>query len=764
MSETRARMSQVVRWDAKKGAAFVQSLELGLDRETAERVGRVYGLLAADTKGRKGEALAAHLEDAFVRGAAEAVRKLPGDAPQDQLFEAAISRANHALNRLFGEYGLDVEPERVTSAIIAVKGHDVVAATWGKPNVLLYHPLPNGGAKAFDLVDESRAEPPSPFKTANARRCFGSIIAGRMGKRDRLLLSTHDLRAYLGEDKLEATVVANEPDAAAAIINQLLSPLEHDMAVAALVIDVTEVRYVENDPSLAPAAKQAGSGTGASIAKLLKTQNEAAETMAPSLIGDVAKKVTGLFGHGQDAAPQTARSQEAPKPQHAPEPQASAPVAPEPRKPSAVAAALAKGAKAAAHGATVAGKATWTFLAAMANKERRESALRGLREGADKNMNALVDRFNALSAFSRVLFFLALSLVMLAKGGVAVASWNRAQEEKIAAYERSVAAVEQKIDSAEASMIYRDEDRAKQLLVEAAAATEALPGKKPEEIANQDRLRRKIADAKDTLRREVKLGDPEIVASITSGAGTPDLARLATAAEGFIWGASSKGEVFKIGADGAVEKVADAPGNAAPGVFLAQGNDVLAVAADGKGTFVTSKGKATERDVDLDGSAIADAGIYNARLYVLDASHSRIMRHPADAKGFAKPQFYLKDGTDLSQGVSIAIDGAVYVLRKDGSIVRIVKGVQEPFAVAAADPPVTAPLRLRTADENGDLFVLDAAPARILRFNKKNGALVGQYVSDSLKGATDFTVDAKSKSAVVSVGNQLLRFALPDAK
>jgi len=747
---------------------FVQTLDLRLDRETTARIGRVYGLIAADTKGRKGEALAAHLEDAFVRGAAEAVRKLPGDAPQDQLFEAAISRSNHALNRLFGEYGLDVEADRVTSAIIAVKDHDVVAATWGKPNVLLYHPLPNGRAKAFDLVDDSKAEPAAPFKTANARRCFGSIIAGRMGKRDRLLLCSHDLRTYLGEEKLEATIIANEPEAAASVINQLLSPLEQDMAVAALVIDVAEVRYVENDPSLAPAsgAKQEPAGTGASIAKLLKTQSETGETMAPSLISDVAKKVSGLF-HGHEAAPEPAKPAEAPAAAAAQPPASAAaePAAPpEPPKPSVVVQALAKGAAAAGHGAVVAGKASWSFLAAMANKEKRRAAIRGLREGTDTGMNGLVDRFNGLSTFSRVLLFMALSLVIVAKGGVAVASWNRAKEEKIAAYERQIGAVEQKIDSAEASMIYRDEDRAKQLLAEASAATDALPGKKPEEVANQDKLRKKIADAHDALRREVKLGEPQILASITSGDGATDIARLAAAAEGFVWGADTKGEVFKISADGAVEKVADAPGSTTPLVFLAQGNDVYAVSADGKGAFVTSRGKASERNVDLDGSAIADAGIYNARLYVLDASHSRIMRHPADAKGFSKPQFYLKDGTDLSQGVSIAIDGAVYVLRKDGSIVRITKGLQEPFTVSAADPPVTAPLRLRTEGENGDLFVLDASPSRILRFNKKTGALMGQYVSDALKGAADFTVDAKGKTAIVAVKNQLLKFSLPDAK
>lgn len=758
-------MSQLVRWDAKKGATFVQSLSLPLDKETADRVGRVYGIIAADTKGRKGEALAAHLEDAFTRGAAEAVRKLPGDAPQDQLFEAAIARVNHAMNRLFGEYGLDVEPERVTSAIIAVREHDVVAATWGKPTVLLYHPLPGGRAKVFDLVDDSKAEAPAPFKTANVRRCFGSIIAGRMGKKDRLLLSSHDLRPYLGDEKLEATVVANDPVAATAVLGQLLAPVREDIAVAALVVDVAEIRYVETDPSLSPAAKPAPtSATSASIAKLLKTQSETGETMAPSLIGDIGKKMTGLFGHPAPE-PATPRAS-APAAQAVPSPAPMQQAAAAPEAPSVPAAiVVAKGAKAAGRGIAAAGKASWSLLTTLANKDKRRAAIGGMRERTDRAMNGLVDRFNALSTVSRVLFFVALSLVMVARVGIAVASVERAQEEKIAMQERAVASVQQKIDSAEASLIYRDEGRARELLAEATASVNALPEKKPTEQQAKDGLRKKIAAAYDELRREVKLGQPEIVASITTGAETPSLAKIASA-DGVLWSVSSKGEIFKVSvADGAAEKVADAPGGNAPAMFFTLGKDVFAAAKDGSGTMVTLAGKTNARTVDFQGaeSSVSDADVYNARLYVLDAAHNRIMRHPAVDKGFGQAQGYLKDGTDLSQAVSMAIDGAVYVLRKDGSISRIVKGLQEQFAVSPADPPVTAPLRLRT-EEASDLFVLDSSPARILRYNKKTGVLMAQYVNDALKDATDFAIDAKGTTALVAVHNQIIRFALPDAK
>jgi hypothetical protein len=147
---------------------------------------------------------------------------------------------------------------------------------------------------------------------------------------------------------------------------------------------------------------------------------------------------------------------------------------------------------------------------------------------------------------------------------------------------------------------------------------------------------------------------------------------------------------------------------------------------------------------------------------VLDPSHNRILRLDADAQGYAGSQFYLKDGTDVSKATSLAIDGGVWVLAADGAITKLIKGAREPFAAASVDPAITAARRIRTTPESDSLFVLDADPGRIIRFDKKSGALVAQYVSPALAGATDFTVDEPGKTLLVTVGNQVLKFGLPE--
>lgn len=780
MSLTEARMSHLVRWDAKKGATFVHALRLDFDRETADRVGRAYGIIAADANGRHGEALAAHLEDAFTRGAAEAVRKLSGDAPQDQLFEAAISRTNHALNRLFGDYGLDIDPERVSAAIVAIKDHDLVAATWGGPSMLLFHPLPNNAARTFDLVDDGGADQ-APYRTANARRCFGSIIAGRIGKRDRLLIASQDLRHHLGDDALTAAILDHEPSEATARLNRLLSPRDEMLSMALLVLDVAEIRYVENDPSLAPAAQRSsGSRTSASIAQLLRTQSETGETMAPSLMKGIGKKMNGML---RSEEPRRTASQKEPATEIIPDsrtPERPVSLRPAPASPlptsapaqsrertmvGTVLAMTGKALKALGKGAISLLSGIGSFLLAMFNKEKRTAHITAVRQKTDGFMNGLVDRFNGLGKLSKALLLAALSLIFVAKAGLMVTSWNKAKEDQFLAYEQQLTAIQQKIDSAEASAIYHDEARAASLLSEATAAVAALPETKPTEKDTKDMLNKKIAAAHDSLRREVKVGQPDILASITSATGEASLAKM-TATDDTLWVASSSGEVYHLPATGGtVQKAGDVPGGASPSVFITQGKDVYVATSAGTGAVITLAGKTSEVPVDFSGSPTdpTDAGLYNSRLYVLDSSHNRITRHMAETKDFGKPQFYLKDGTDLSNAVSMAIDGAVWVLNKDGSIVHVVKGLQSPFNVTQADPPVHSPIKLRTTADS-DLYVLDTNPYRILRFDKRMGTLVAQYVNDALNGATDFTIDDKGTMAYVAKGNQVLRFALPDVK
>lgn len=885
MPQSQSRVSQLVRWNARKSGRYVQAMTLDVSHEAQGRIGRVHALLAADAPAKTGEALFAHLEDAFSRGVADAIRKLPADAGQEQIFESAVASVNMAVSRVLGENGLQLEPEYVTAALLSVKDHEIVAATWGRPYILLFHPLPgdSGRCKIFDLVDDSGTEQ-QHYRAAPVRRCFGSVISGRIGKRDRMLLSTEDLTSVPGMEPIEQIIMTEDPEAATELVQERLAPIKEDLPLAMMVLDVTQVRYVEQLPEARPTAEERPGSTHASLAKLRKTESRTSEIMSPSPLSHLAKKGFVAFGGLAEnlkkmASGAAAATQEKLKEMHesrkealeeklhlmpevapvstkseaaeaamtedehaiyiaAPEPSAAVIEAPavETAAPSIEETAQAEtnealfdilppeireaAVEAPADVAveedalvTMAdlndviedvGKPTpahpvpheseteempplFILTAANEAEKRRETAVVAaaaepetqavdaepeitvvpvsyerfsLRKKADDFMNGFVGGFNALAPKSRILLFTALTLTMAFNDSVLVGSWQRKFEELGAAEEKRVSVIEQKIDAAEASMIYRDENRAKTLLAEATAAIETLPEKKPKDAEKKAELKSRVAASQDALRHVVTLAAPEVVATVAAEGKQVALAKLAMRGES-AWTMSADGDIFRVNLkDGATTKVADV---SQPKALIAAGDGILAVGDGGTGRFVSPAGKASDRPVQTDADArINDAEIYGSRLYVLDAAHNRIVRHAAEGTGYGKAQSYMKDGTDLSNAVSLAIDGVVYVLKADGSVVRIAKGSHEDFAVAEADPPVTAAKRLRTNANAKFLYVLDGAPARILKYNKDTGFLVAQYSSPSLEGATDFTVDEKAKTATVAVGDKLLKFGLPE--
>ncbi|MEK9152186.1 MAG: hypothetical protein AAB692_02375, partial [Patescibacteria group bacterium] len=152
---------------------------------------------------------------------------------------------------------------------------------------------------------------------------------------------------------------------------------------------------------------------------------------------------------------------------------------------------------------------------------------------------------------------------------------------------------------------------------------------------------------------------------------------------------------------------------------------------------------------------------FNGRLYLLDPARNRILRHAATASGYGRGTFYLKDGTDVSAAVSLAIDGSVFVLGRDGSVAKLTKGIKENFAVEPADPAVTAPRSVRTAPGQKDIYVFDAGEGRVIAYDKASGSLKAQYAAEALKNSEDVAVDEAAGVIYAVSGNRMLRFAIP---
>lgn len=792
-----------MRWNTKKEQVFVQSISVDLNDETQEDFGQVFGILTSAADRRVGDALIAHIEDSLVRGLDESAGRAGGGVTIDAVFESVVGRVNRTLARLSDENFLPFDRHNTRSALVMQKEADVMIATWGDPQVLLFHvseKRPVG--RIFDLMSESQPDRSVPSRHDAGNRGYSNIIAGTVGEKDRLLLSTHNLGEWLSQESLRSIVMEGTPEMASEKLRDNLSHVSPGTSIALLLVDAmkperknlsatqhsmntlldtaSKTNEILSPHLMSGIAKAAGTTTikGLKIAKTalgesVRLAREAAESARENMAREAEKMREGRAttdktgeregrpcasdgeakepsqGHDlrEDEGPDTdeeeeldespIRTDESDEKFHAPE--SSDKSGGKSDKP---------------------GRVPEYFRIRMPSFNIR---LRGRMGGF---ISDIIHEFNDLAPKRRILLMLSLALILFLNQSVAYANWRRAGTEAAAAYERKIVTIEQKIDSAEASIIYRDEDRAHTLLEEASALVADLSARGRKNKEENGRLTALISDKYDALRHAVRLGAPEIISAISTTGGDPALDSLVVR-KGTAWSVSRNGQVFRISLqDGLTEQAGTLPDNSVPAIFVGAANGLVAGGSDGAlRRFSYTTGAGTDMAVDFGGNEVAvdDAEVYGPRLYILDSSHNRILKHGSTTSGFTAPQFYLNDGTDISGAVSMAIDGSVYVLMRDGSVVQMLRGARQEFSVQKSDPPVSVPSKIRTSQESDYIYVLDnSEPGRIIQFNKKTGALITQYHSGELDRATDFHVDETAGSIYVSSGNTILKFTIPE--
>lgn len=128
--------------------------------------------------------------------------------------------------------------------------------------------------------------------------------------------------------------------------------------------------------------------------------------------------------------------------------------------------------------------------------------------------------------------------------------------------------------------------------------------------------------------------------------------------------------------------------------------------------------------------APAAVASYFGNFYILDPQANVLLRYLPTADGYsATPQNYFTadQPVNLANAVDLAIDGAVYVLFKDGQIKKYLSGQQTEFNVTGLDMPLNNPTAIFTLPDEDvqHIYVADAGNQRVVQLTK-DGKFVRQ--------------------------------------
>lgn len=174
-------------------------------------------------------------------------------------------------------------------------------------------------------------------------------------------------------------------------------------------------------------------------------------------------------------------------------------------------------------------------------------------------------------------------------------------------------------------------------------------------------------------------------------------------------------------------------------------------------------------DSDLWGDPRA-IGAYSGYLYVLDAEQDRILKYlPTGSSYDSSPTDYLQHDTsvDLSESVDMAIDGHIYVLLRDGTILRFLGGQQEPFSISGlSDQDLQDPTAIFAYPEAEYIYVVDAGNQRIVQLDKE-GAFVRQFrparqEGELFQSLRDVVVNEATGQLLILNSNALILSSIPE--
>lgn len=153
-----------------------------------------------------------------------------------------------------------------------------------------------------------------------------------------------------------------------------------------------------------------------------------------------------------------------------------------------------------------------------------------------------------------------------------------------------------------------------------------------------------------------------------------------------------------------------------------------------------------------------DIKIFSGNLYLLDTQDNQIWRYPLSDEGYKGAAGFFKKGPGLESAISMAIDGAIYVLRQDSKVDKYLKGEKQGFNLDAAPRPdetLSDPKKIVADADSLSIFILDNAKdrPRLVEYGK-DGKYIHQYVFE-LSLVDEIYVAPRGRKAWLRSGGKL---------
>lgn len=356
-----------------------------------------------------------------------------------------------------------------------------------------------------------------------------------------------------------------------------------------------------------------------------------------------------------------------------------------------------------------------------------------------------------------------LSLVLFCS--ISILKNKKQTEQENQVYKQKIAVIEEKLAEAEAAMIYRNETKARKILISIDPLVNDLSRNSEQRQTSYQILVDKIQDEKNKINHINQLESLVSLFDFTKLDISIQIDKIFLINDR-IYTFNSQNNLFYFydTRDRNADELGVGSVDIGHIVLASQrDDDSLVLYNDRKGLAKLDVEEKQLKIFESDFTGIEqvdDFDIYNKRLYILDSAIGQIFKLQPTLSGYSRGAGWFNgDSEDLKNAVSMAIDSNVFVLNSKGQLIKLNKGYKVDFELDVIDPPLERPMKVLTNFEFEFLYILEPRNQRIVIFDK-HGNLQDQYVVEALASVSDFAVDEKNKFIYFLSQNKLYKFDL----
>lgn len=359
---------------------------------------------------------------------------------------------------------------------------------------------------------------------------------------------------------------------------------------------------------------------------------------------------------------------------------------------------------------------------------------------------------------NRSILYALIVIALIVVLSLSVIELKKKQQAKNAEQEQSqvLDSVNNKFEEAKLAILYNEMDKAKELLNEVISTATQIMNDYPTLTEKAEEIIEKANEESDKLTSTTRFNSPSLVATF------PEANNIFNMNNNTIALNSSNTNIYYI-KDSEKDFSTLNGSNALGGSFSASGynniDSIYALTSINQLYKINNISASPEKIIPTSGvwENATDISYFLDNLYLLDSVNGQIYKHAGSPDGFTEGTSYI-DSTkiDIKGAVSFTVDGFVYVLKSDGSTIKMSLGIEQDFSLHDIPQPndkISKPKKIWTTSEINSLYVLD--DNRVLEFTK-DGKFTRQYAfSPELKNIVDFFISSKDKKMWVLDNNNV---------